>query len=142
MLIEEKLRNRLDSKSVKKHKLMRRFLRDYKVDLNKPVDQLHVLFFSVLNNDLKMFKILIEYGAVIDMRRVVSYIYLCIDNKNIQFLEYILKHIELDVHCVNAILTHEYIINKLGGKDSIINYVKSFPQLLEQHSNYDKYYKL
>ena len=142
MLIEEKLRNRLDSKSVKKHKLMRRFLRDYKVDLNKPVDQLHVLFFSVLNNDLKMFKILIEYGAVIDMRRVVSYIYLCIDNKNIQFLEYILKHIKLDVHCVNAILTHEYIINKLGGKDSIINYVKSFPQLLEQHSNYDKYYKL
>ncbi len=140
--IEEKLRNRLNSKSHKRHKLMGRFLREYKVDLNKPVDNLHVLFFSISNNDFKMFKLLVEHGAVINMKRVVSYIYVCIDNKNMEFLEYIIKNIELDVHCVEAILCYEYIINKLGGKETIINYIKSFPQLVEQYSNYDQYYKL
>jgi hypothetical protein len=139
--IEQKLRNLIKSKSHKRHKLMRRFLREYKVDLNK-LHNLDVLYYSIRNNDIKMFKLLREYGAVINMDMKTIYIYGCIDNKNMEFLEYIIKNIEINFYCVEAILSHEYIINKLGGKETIINYVKSFPQLVEQYSNYDQYFKL
>ncbi len=139
--IEQKLRNRLDSKSHKRHKLMGRFLREYKVDLNK-LHNLDVLYYSIRNNDIKMFKLLQEYGAVINMKRMTIYTSECIDNKNMEFLEYILKNIELDIYWVYEILSNEYIINKLGGKDTIINYVKSFPELLEKYPNYEQYFKL
>ena len=137
MLIEEKLRTRLDSKSVKKYKLMRRFLRDYKVDLNNLQNGMDELNISVLNNDLKMFKLLQEYGAIIDVEDKDLYMHLSIQNKNIEFLEYILNNIELNFDCIFTLFANEYIINQLGGKD-LFNRVKKncSKELLEQYENY------
>jgi hypothetical protein len=137
MLIEEKLRTRLDSKSVKKYKLMRRFLRDYKVDLNNLQNGMDELNISVLNNDLKMFKLLQEYGAIIDVEDKDLYMHLSIQNKNLEFLEYILNNIELNFDCIFTLFANEYIINQLGGKD-LFNRVKKncSKELLEQYENY------
>ena len=134
--IEEKLRNRLDSKSVKKHKLMRRFLRDYKVDLNN-LYTMDALYISILNNDLKMFKLLQEYGANIDVEDKDLYMHLTIQNKNLEFLEYILNNVELNFDCIFTLFANEYLINQLGGKD-LFNRVKKncSKELLEQYENY------
>jgi hypothetical protein len=50
------------------------------------------LYISILNNDLKMFKLLQEYGANIDVEDKDLYMHLTIQNKNLEFLEYILNN--------------------------------------------------
>jgi hypothetical protein len=137
--IEEKLRNRLDSKSHKKHKLMRRFLREYKVDLNNLQNWMDALYISVLNNDIKMFKLLQEYGGLINTKNIELYFYRCIQNKNIEFLEYILNNIELTNEIMFIIIKRKDSIINIGGLH-IINYIKSISseQDLEQY-NYKEY---
>ena len=142
MLIEEKLRNRLDSKSVKKYKLMRRFLRNYKVDLNNLQNGMDALNISVLNNDLKMFKLLQEYGGVIDTEEIELYFYRCIENKNPEFLEYILNNVELTKEVMSIIIKRKNSIISIGGMH-IVNRIMSMcsEEEIEELKYYNEEYR-
>ena len=92
---------------------------------------------SVINNDLKMFKLLQEYGGAVNMKKIELYFYRCIEHKNPEFLEYILNNVELNFDCIFTLFANEYIINQLGGKD-LFNRVKKncSKELLEEYENY------
>jgi hypothetical protein len=139
--IEEKLRNRLDSKSVKKHKLIRRFLRDYKVDLNN-LYRMDALYISILNNDLKMFKLLQEYGANIDVEEIELYFYRCIEHKNPEFLEYILNNVELTKEVMSIIIKRKNSIVGIGGMH-IVNRITSMcsEEEIEELKYYNEEYR-
>ena len=139
--IEEKLRNRLDSKSVKKHKLMRRFLRDYKVDLNN-LHRMDALNISVINNDLKMFKLLQEYGGAVNMKKIELYFYRCIEHKNSEFLEYILNNVELTKEVMSIIIKRKNSIISIGGMH-IVNRIMSMcsEEEIEELKYYNEEYR-